>query len=72
METRGHITNTGLRGHSVGEIYPYMVVGIGNPHKPMAFRWAVQNPRGRILPARFMDSQEAEDNAALMKRLFID
>ena len=31
-QTRGHTADgSGLRGHSVGDIYPYIVVGVGEP-----------------------------------------
>lgn len=60
-ETRGHSTEQGgLRGHSMGEVYPYMVVGVGD-------KWAVQTPDGKI-GEKFDTQAEAEAAAAALKQ----
>lgn len=40
----GHGANTrGLQAHSIGESYPYIVVGIDNPRQGKETRWRVVN-----------------------------
>jgi hypothetical protein len=55
----------GLRGHSVGAHYPYMVVAIGNPHSTEGVRWEIQRPDGSITNRRYAKAYLAE-NLALM------
>ena len=43
MQTKGHSeSHGGLRGHSIGPLYPFMVIGLGMSD------WAVQHPNGAI------------------------
>jgi hypothetical protein len=47
MNTTGHSqVHGGLRGHSIGEIYPFLVVGVGNPFDEEAFHWVVKDAKG--------------------------
>lgn len=45
-QTKGHINadGCGLRGHSVGAAYPFIIVGVEGE-----FPWAVQCPDGRLI-----------------------
>lgn len=49
MNTKRHLSdNGGIRGHSAGDYFPYLVVGRGNPFKD-SFRWEVWHPDGTVL-----------------------
>ena len=63
IQTKGHMNGTGagLRGHSVGDVYPLMVLGIGNPNSDL--KWAVQRPDGTISKGRFDTPAEAQKYA---------
>jgi len=62
MQTKGHIqSNGGLRGHSVGEFFPFIVIGIGNKDE-----WAVQHPNGHI-STRYKTIDEAFMLAIVLK-----
>lgn len=48
--TRGHVQgNGGLRGHSVGDVFPYVIYAVGNPHGKL--KWAVLTPQGVAIEA---------------------
>lgn len=60
-ETKGHSTAApGLRGHSVGELYPYTVIGIGRPD---AIRWAAMDTRTGKNGREFPTYRQAEQDA---------
>lgn len=70
-ETKGHSTAApGLRGHSVGELYPYTVIGIGRPD---AIRWAAMDTRTGEHGRTFASYREAElDAVGLLVRNLIN
>lgn len=69
MRTSGHIPGTALRGHSVADPYPFMVVGLGNPHNG-SFRWSVQWPGNNGMSSlSWRTAQEAENYANSLKKL---
>lgn len=46
MKTSGHLaSNGGIRGHSAGECFPFIVVGTGDD------MWHVRSPDGRCSPS---------------------
>lgn len=48
--TKGHISGQGgLRGHSVGDIFPYIVFAQGNPHVVGGLRWRIRKPDGSVV-----------------------
>lgn len=62
-QTSGHTADgSGLRGHSVGDIYPFIVVGVGEP-----VEWAVMWPDGMLTCSRFSTPHGAEDLARKLK-----
>ncbi|MBV1929742.1 MAG: hypothetical protein KUG81_09565 [Gammaproteobacteria bacterium] len=62
MDTAGHsATQGGLRGHSIGPLYPFMVVGIG-----IEDEWVVQHPNG-ALSSRYETIDEAYMLAVVLK-----
>lgn len=47
--TKGHCAgNGGLRGHSVGEAFPCVIMAVGNPHDKLV--WRVVQPNGFTTP----------------------
>jgi len=61
---KGHLTNNGgLRGHSVGDIYPWRVMISG---KIDALKYWVVNPSGRPIE-RFFTSKGAFTRARILK-----
>lgn len=49
QSTKGHCAgNGGLRGHSVGEAFPCVIIAVGNPHEKLV--WRVMQPNGFITP----------------------
>jgi len=62
MDTKGHSgTQGGLRAHSVGAFYPFMVVGIGNNNE-----WVVQHPNS-VISKRYKTIDEAYMLAVVLK-----
>lgn len=62
--TKGHLaSNGGLRGHSVGESFPYIVVAQGNPNSPEGIKWNVRAPHGLNVAEGYDTAQQAEDVA---------
>lgn len=62
-QTKGHTADgSGLRGHSVGDIYPFIVIGIGEP-----VEWTVMWPDGTLACSRCATPHEAEDLARKLK-----
>ena len=59
----------GLRGHSVGEHYPYVVVAIGNPHTTEGVRWEVQRPDGSVTAMHYAKAYLAENLALMFKEI---
>lgn len=62
-ETKGHSAIApGLRGHSVGELYPYTIIAIG--HGPeQRLTWAAMDTRTGLNGREFRTYQEAERDA---------
>jgi len=59
MKTIGHsASHGGLRGHSVGEHYPFRIVGLGD-------YWAVCEPSGKWHFIKFRDIKRASWTMAL-------
>lgn len=49
QSTKGHCAgNGGLRGHSVGEAFPCVIMAVGNPHEKLV--WRVVQPNGFTTP----------------------
>lgn len=47
--TSGHLaSNGGLRGHSVGDVFPYVPYFKGNPHEGALEQWVI-TPKGKHL-----------------------
>ncbi|AHK11941.1 p10-like protein [Vibrio phage CHOED] len=67
LATRGHLaSNGGIRGHSAGATFPYVVFAYGTP---TALKWGVREPNGT--EHKDCDSsQEAEDLAIILKYSF--
>lgn len=64
--TKGHLeSNGGLRGHSVGHSFPYVVIAKGNPNTDL--KWFVQTPQGVVLDTPYNTAQEAEEAAIYCK-----
>lgn len=61
-ETKGHLANNGgLRGHSVGDLYPLSVTWIGTYEHG---GWRVADLRnGEVLPGEFSRAADAENEA---------
>lgn len=53
----------GLRGHSIGDIYPMIVVCVGT-------RWHVQHPHHGLLPEGYDTATMAYSHAQACKRHF--
>jgi len=50
--TSGHLSNNGgVRGHSAGDIFPWLVMGQGVPGS--SFRWILVNPSGEKIGTFF-------------------
>lgn len=65
--TKGHLSsNGGLRGHSVGEAFPFIVVACGNPECPL---WYVRTPSGDKIGG-WDNPKSAEDYAIELKQMF--
>lgn len=62
-ETKGHSTAApGLRGHSVGELYPYTVIAIG--HGPeQRLTWSAMDTRTGKNGREFQTYRQAEQDA---------
>ena len=61
MQTQGHSeSHGGLRGHSIGPLYPFMVIGLGMSD------WAVQHPNGAI-SKRYKEIDKAYMLATVLK-----
>lgn len=62
-ETKGHSTAApGLRGHSVGELYPYTVIAIG--HGPeQRLTWTAMDTRTGKNGREFPTYRQAEQDA---------
>jgi hypothetical protein len=72
-ETKGHAAAApGLRGHSVGELYPYTVIAIG--HGPaQRLTWAAMDSRTGRHGREFRTYQEAaQDAVGLLVRNLIN
>ena len=70
QNTKGHLAdNGGLRGHSVGDTFPYIVVGVGNPFTHL--RWKVRRPDGQFFWKTFARAKDAEDFARGIKNNLI-
>ena len=62
--TAGHLaSNGGIRGHSAGDFFPFILVGTGDDH------WLVQMPNGRQW-GRFWFAESAIRVAHMLKRLY--
>jgi hypothetical protein len=58
--TKVHAGHSGLRGHSVGELYPWSIVGLGNVGRKV--RWQARNLiTGEIGPIRFTQEMAEYD-----------
>lgn len=62
-ETKGHaVTAPGLRGHSVGELYPYTIIAVG--HGPeQRLTWSAMDTRTGRNGREFRTYQDAERDA---------
>lgn len=61
--TRGHLSdNGGVRGHSAGDIFPFILVGTGDD------MWHVQLPDGRLCTT-YIKAADAYDTAILLKEM---
>jgi len=54
----------GLRGHSIGSIYPMIVVCVGT-------EWRIQHPHWGLCTPTYQTAQEAHDEAVGLKRDFL-
>ena len=62
MRPSGHsLKHGGLRGHSIGEIYPFVIVGMG-----LEPTWHILMPDGVYYPFGFYDGRIAEETAKVM------
>lgn len=65
-QTSGHSARQGgLRGHSVGQLYPSSVIAIGHPHQ-----WAAYNNLTGVLGTRWDDIELTVCDAQLDKLLY--
>jgi hypothetical protein len=61
--TAGHLaSNGGIRGHSAGDVFPFIVVGTGDD------MWHVQLPDGRMF-GTYYHAKTAHDTAVLLKQI---
>lgn len=61
--TRGHLSdNGGVRGHSAGDVFPFIIVGTGDD------MWHVQLPDGRRICTR-RRAESAFNDALLLKKI---
>jgi len=61
MKTLGHLANNGgVRGHSVGEFFPFIVVAKGAPDD---LRWHVQSPNGNCTKEGYYNVSKAHNAA---------
>lgn len=61
--TRGHLAdNGGVRGHSAGDVFPFIIVGTGDD------KWHVQLPDGRMMCTRHR-AESAFNDALLLKKI---
>lgn len=68
VKTIGHKEEQmGLRGHSVGDVYPYIVFIKGNPN--VALTWHVLHPNG-VETGPFNNAVDAHKFAAFLKALY--
>lgn len=59
--TKGHsASNGGLRGHSIGDVFPYIVVAQG-PFD--ALEWNVRGPNGLNVAEGYATAKQAEEVA---------
>ena len=64
--TKGHCEgNGGLRGHSVGDIFPARVVAMGSPHDN-TLQWYVAYPDGTLSTA-FTRCKDAHSHALVWR-----
>ncbi len=55
--TKGHLaTNGGIRGHSAGELFPFIVFAMGTFDNT---RWCIKRPDGTDYPFKFKDCGRA-------------
>jgi len=64
MNTQGHLNyNGGLRGHSVGEVFPFIVFAKG--FAPTT--WHILTPKGEEVRTRFNTARLANEFARYLK-----
>lgn len=68
MKTSGHLkSNGGIRGHSAGDIFPFIVLAVG---KPDHLLWRIKKPNGELMASRFCTAWRAHEVALYTKKRY--